>query len=181
MATIAPALEVVLKHEVDPVKGPYSNDPNDRGGPTCYGITIAVYRGFKPGATVEDLKNIPMAEVEMIYKANYWQPLVLDEIVDQVVATKIFDFGVNAGIGAASARAQRACRACGKTDIKVDGWIGPVSRKAINEIPSKDFLAAFKEQQRDHYLDIVRHNTTQLTFLYTWIRRAEWPLIGDIS
>lgn len=181
MATIGLALPTILNHEVDPVKGPFSDTPFDKGGPTNYGITIATYRSFKPGATVEQLKQMPMSEVEMIYAAGYWKPLGLDEVLDQMVATKIFDLAVNAGPGVASARAQRACQTCGKADIKVDGWIGPKTREAINSIPPKDFIAAFKEQQRDHYLDIVHHDHTQQRFLYTWIRRAEWPLLGKIS
>jgi lysozyme family protein len=180
MSTITAALPVILEHEVDPVKGPYCDVPFDHGGPTNYGITIAVYRNFKPGATVDDLKKITMEEVATIYAADYWKPIGLDEIVDQTVATKIFDMAVNAGPGAASARAQRACITCGQA-VTVDGWIGPKTRAAINGIPPKDFLAAFKEQQRDHYLDIVRHDHTQLAFLYTWIRRAEWPLLGSIA
>lgn len=180
MASINQALPVILKHEVDPVKGPYCDVPFDKGGPTNYGITIATYRSFHPGATVEDLKRMPMSEVETIYAAGYWKPIGLDAIKDQTVATKIFDLAVNAGPGVASARAQRACQACGK-QVAVDGWIGPKTLEAINSCDPKDFVAAFKEQQRDHYLDIVAHDTTQLRFLYTWIRRAEWPLIGNIG
>lgn len=180
MASINEALPVILKHEVDPVKGPYCDTPFDKGGPTNYGITIATYRSFKPGATVEQLKAMPMSEVEMIYAAGYWKPIGLDNVIDQTVATKIFDLAVNAGPGVASARAQRACIACGQ-QVTVDGWIGPNTLKAINACNPKDFVAAFKEQQRDHYLDIVAHDHTQLTFLYTWIRRAEWPLIGNIG
>jgi type VI secretion system secreted protein VgrG len=179
MANIAQALPIILKHEVDPVKGPFSDTPFDKGGPTNYGITIATYRRYKPGATVEDLKAMPMSEVEMIYKAGYWQPLGLDEIKDQTVATKIFDICVNGGPGEASALAQRACITCGRP-VKVDGWIGPETRTAINVIRPMEFLNAIKEQQRDFYMDIVQHDHTQLGFLYTWMRRSEWPLISEV-
>lgn len=180
MATIDKALPIILNHEVDPKKGPYSNHPDDKGGPTNYGITIATYRRFKPGATVEDLKQITMGEIEMIYASGYWRPLGLDEVQSQFVATKIFDICVNGGPGAASAIAQRACITCGK-DVKVDGWLGPKSRTVINSIPPKDLLNAIKEQQRDFYLDIVEHDKTQLAFLYVWMRRAEWPLLGTMK
>lgn len=180
MAAISPALQVVLSHEVDPRKGSYSNDPNDKGGPTNYGITIATYRRFFPGATVEDVKSMPMGHVEMIYTAGYWRPIGLDEIGDQNVATKIFDIGVNCGPGAASAMAQRACCALGR-DVKVDGWIGPKTREVINSISPFEFIQALKEQQRDYYLDIVEHDRSQLVFLYTWMRRAEWPLISTMK
>jgi lysozyme family protein len=180
MADIVKALPVILKHEVDPVTGPYCNTPNDKGGPTCYGITMATYRRYRPGATVEDLKNIQMSEVETIYKAGYWQPLGLDEIVSQAIATKLFDICVNGGPGTASALAQRACITCNRP-VKVDGWIGPASRNAINSISPIEFMNAIKEQQRDFYLDIVEHDRTQLDFLYTWMRRSEWPLITEMA
>jgi lysozyme family protein len=178
MSSFDIALPVILKHEVDPVLGPYCNVEEDHGGPTCYGVTIAEYRRYKPGATVEDLKNIPMSDVYTIFKANYWQPLGLDEVNSQIVATKLADIAINGGPGAASAIAQRACIACGQA-VKVDGWIGPNTRAAINAIPPKDLLVAIKEQQRDFYLDIVQHDKTQLTFLYNWMRRSEWPQPGE--
>jgi lysozyme family protein len=179
MADIKKALPIIFAHEVDPKLGPFCDTPGDKGGPTCYGVTIATYRRYKPGATVEDLKNIPMSDVEMIYRAGYWQPLALDEIQDQTVATKLMDVCINGGPGAVSALAQRACITCG-VPVAVDGWIGPATRAAINSIPPKDFLNAFKEQQRDFYLDICEHDHTQVRFLYTWMRRAEWPLLGTV-
>lgn len=179
MADISKAMPVVLAHEVDPKTGPFCDTPGDKGGPTNYGITIATYRRYKPGATVDDLKAMTMDEVTMIYRSGYWQPLGLDDIQDQTVATKLMDVCINGGPGAVSALAQRACITCGK-QVTVDGWIGPATRAAINSIPPKDFLNAFKEQQRDFYLDICEHDHTQVQFLYTWMRRAEWPMLGTV-
>jgi lysozyme family protein len=173
------ALLVILKHEVDPVKGPYCDVPFDKGGPTNYGITIATYRRYHPGATVDDLKTMPMSDVETIYMAGYWKPIRLDEVKDQYIATKIFDLCVNGGPGSASAIAQRACLTCGK-EVKVDGWIGTKSLDAINSCDPFIFIEAFKEQQRDFYLDIVDHDHTQLGFLRNWMRRSEWPSLSEL-
>ena len=175
MADISKALPVVLHHEVSPITGPYSNHPNDHGGPTCYGITLAEYQLYKPGATVEDLKHIPMSDVQTIYRANYWMVLGLDDILSQMVATKVFDICVNAGPGQATLLAQRACITCGQK-VEADGHMGPITRSAINKCDPTKFVVALKQGQANFYNAIVQHDPTQKVFLKGWLSRADWPV-----
>jgi lysozyme family protein len=87
-------LSRLLGHE-----GGYSNHPNDSGGPTKFGITIADYRKYiKPNATAADVQAMNVHEAKTIYRQQYWNAQRCDELpagIDYVV----FDYGVNSGLG----------------------------------------------------------------------------------
>lgn len=63
------ALQFVLKWE-----GGYVDNPNDKGGATNKGITQNTYNAWlkSNGKATKDVKNITQAEVEEIYRKNYW-------------------------------------------------------------------------------------------------------------
>ena len=78
------ALHFVLKWE-----GGYSNDPNDPGGETNFGICKKWY-------PFEDIKNMTRARAAKIYYENYWLKAGCDELPfpwDII----IFDTSVNMG------------------------------------------------------------------------------------
>jgi lysozyme family protein len=90
------ALQQVLKSE-----GGYTNDPKDPGGPTNFGITIADYRMYvNKNATVQDVKNMHLADAQSIYRSKYWNALQCDSLPSGVDYC-VFDYGVNSGIGRA--------------------------------------------------------------------------------
>lgn len=77
-------------------EGGWSDHPSDPGGATMKGITLTTYRRYKPGATKTQLRNIPMKDVEAIYRAGYWDTVNGDRLAAGVdLAT--FDAGVNSG------------------------------------------------------------------------------------
>lgn len=95
-STYDEALRRLLLHE-----GGYSNHPQDPGGPTNFGITIADYRKYlKPGASADDVRAIKLDEAKGIYRAKYWSALRCDEL-PAGIDDSIFDYGVNSGIGRA--------------------------------------------------------------------------------
>jgi len=62
------AVDFVLKHE-----GGYSNDPNDPGGETNFGIS----KRYHPDV---DVKNLTVEGAEQIYKAQYWDAYHCDDL-----------------------------------------------------------------------------------------------------
>ncbi len=87
-------LQRLLKDE-----GGYSNNPNDSGGPTNYGITIADYRKYiNKAGTASDVKNMTVDQAKSIYKSKYWDALDCDNLPSGVDYT-CFDYGVNSGLG----------------------------------------------------------------------------------
>lgn len=82
------ALKFTLFYE-----GGYSNDPNDPGGETKYGIC-------KRDHPAVDIKNLTVNQAEAIYRTDYWVPAGCDDIPDPLDMV-IFDIAVNQGVGRA--------------------------------------------------------------------------------
>ena len=80
-------------------EGGYSNDPNDAGGPTNFGITLKDYRLYiNKNGTAPDVKNMTVNQAKTIYKSKYWDALNCDSLPSGVDYT-CFDYGVNSGLG----------------------------------------------------------------------------------
>jgi len=163
MANFQKAFKYVLGNE-----GKYSNHPQDKGGPTNWGIIQSEYtRWLKRPASIDDMKAMPLAHAEAIYKAKYWTPLKCDQIVSDAVATAIFDQGVNRGIGWPPKKIQMIC------GVTQDGDIGPVTLKALNAMSETDFITKFEVIVEKSYRDIVARNPSQGVFLRGWLNRAK--------
>lgn len=100
--TFDDALRRLLMHE-----GGYSNHPNDPGGPTKFGITIHDYRKYvKLDATADDVRAMPVADAEAIYRDKYWDALRCDDL-PAGLDYAVFDYGVNSGVTRAAKVLQR--------------------------------------------------------------------------
>jgi lysozyme family protein len=149
------------------VEGNYSNDPFDHGGPTMYGITQATLAAFRGKPVSEaDVKNLSLNEAKMIYRSKYWNPLNLDQVKSPILATIIFDQGVNRGITSAAQGIQRC------VGTKVDGMIGPKTIEAINAKASRDLALDFVFDAQDFYGRLVQKDHTQARFLVGWLHRT---------
>lgn len=79
-------------------EGGYTNDPQDKGGPTNWGITIYDARAYwKKNATAEDVRAMPRSVAQDIYRAKYWNALNCDGLPAGLDYVE-FDYGVNSGI-----------------------------------------------------------------------------------
>lgn len=115
------SLESVLTHE-----GGFSNHRNDPGGATMKGITLGTYRRhYGRDLTVAQLKRIPDAHVETIYRKHYWDKCRCDELPSGV-DLMVFDAAVNSGITRSARWLQEVIV------VKKDGRIGPITVSAAN-------------------------------------------------
>lgn len=156
-------------------EGRLSNDRNDRGGLTKYGIigpTLATYQrktGLLAGRTVASLTQ---DEAVAIYRALYWR---YDTIEDRTVAIKLFDYGVNVGLTQAVLFAQRALVTLG-AEMKADGLWGPQTRDTLNRAVSiygvPRVLKAMCYHAAKFYLGLVDANRSQIDFIDGWLARA---------
>jgi lysozyme family protein len=124
-------IEELLERE-----GGYVNHPNDRGGPTIYGITEAVARAH--GYTGA-MRSLPREEAVAIYKRLYWLRPKFDSVEkrSQAVAAELFDTGVNMGPAVAVTFLQRALSALDReqkdyADLVPDVRIGPARLTALD-------------------------------------------------
>jgi len=170
-ATFFGAFEVTLQHE-----GGYVDDPVDLGGETNFGITAETARQHG----IEDVAAIVDSAVVAIYFSDYWAPLQLDTIAerDSLLATILFDFGVNAGPGRSGRALQRCLNAANRNgrswgDIPVDGIIGPRTLSAYQRYSSGSQLLTCVQAVRSyHYLDIIERRPANEKYFYGWFRRA---------
>lgn len=118
-------VRIVLAEE-----GVFSNDPNDPGGETWYGIARAFHPNISWPPTVEQAIEI--------YRHEYWQPVMADDLpppLDIAVA----DCAVNQGVPVAIRILQQTIGA------PVDGEIGPrtlgMARAAHGPGATADYFA----------------------------------------
>ncbi len=152
------SLALILKHE-----GLYIDHPQDPGGATMKGITLATFTDFKGRAmSKEELRAISDADVRAIYKSRYWDAVRADELKPGVDLLA-FDMAVNKGVGRAAKLMQRAA------GVTEDGALGPKSMAAINALDAADFIAKVSEARRDFYKSLK----TFPTFGKGWLRRVD--------
>ena len=158
MSNYNECLKIILMHE-----GGYVNHPKDPGGETNLGVTKRVYEEW--GGT-KDMKDLTIEDVEPIYKENYWNKIKGDDLPDGLDLC-VFDFGVNAGPGRAAKFLQKMI---GTT---VDGGIGPMTLKAVNEYVDengiKETITNYQNMRQEYYEGL----STFDTFGKGWTRRVE--------
>lgn len=114
------ALDQVLKHE-----GGYVNHPNDPGGPTNLGVTLANFKRYvDPKGTIDDLKKLTVAQARTVFERQYWDAVRGNQLPSGLDYA-VFDFAVNSG----PSRAAKFLQAV--VGVVQDGVIGPETLKAI--------------------------------------------------
>ncbi len=149
-------MPIILKHE-----GGYVNDPDDLGGETKYGITKRRYPNL-------DIKSLTSHEATNIYYRDFYKPLNLDLIEDDLLALHIFDMAINAG----KKRAVKLLQSC-LNGIAKDGVIGPRTAKLVHAASlNVDIVQVYKAKRYEYYykISLLRRNAK---FLKGWIRRVE--------
>ena len=111
-------------------EGGYSNDKNDPGGETIFGISKRAY-------PQEDMLFLTLDRAKEIYRRDYWDAIRADDL-PYPMNILIFDAAVNQGKKAAVRMLQEALK------IKQDGVIGQQTIKAAVASPDSvcaDFLS----------------------------------------
>jgi lysozyme family protein len=151
------ALAHVLAHE-----GSYSNHPDDPGGPTKYGITLADYRRYvKADANAADIRAMPLADARAIYRARYWAVLRCDDL-PAGLDYAVFDYGVNSGVSRAARVLQRI------VGVDDDAAIGPVTLAAVARRDAPPLIAALCDER----LTFLKSLKTWRVFGRGWGRRV---------
>lgn len=161
------------------LEGGYSNNAADSGGETMYGITIQVARA---NGYMGEMKLLPLSTAQHIYRRQYWEVLKLDEIsvMSPNLAKKLFDIGVNCGVGSAGQWLQRSLNIFNQQqkdypDLKVDGVLGPVSvmtlRSLMNrrqKVGEQIVFKALNALQGHHYITLAEKREKDETFTVGW-------------
>jgi len=166
MSNFDKAFEVVIGNE----KG-YVWDKNDRGGETKYGISKRSYPNL-------DIKNLTLNEARNIYYKDFWKTphMNLDKFPYDI-ALELFDTGVNLGMPTARKILQQALNVLNRNgrlfkDLRIDGWIGKKTLKAVSKVKTKELLKTLNGLQFMHYYQITEYDKIQEKFFGGWVMRT---------
>lgn len=165
-----------MKHILE-VEGGFSNNPNDRGGPTNFGITLGTLAAFRgKQVTIEELKNIKPDEVRDVYFKLFWQKFNLSLVKDTHMACIIFDQVVNRRAEAAIITLQTALNSEFGANLIVDGVLGLKTADAINKNDVYSLGMQFVKETQRFYVKLIKANPSQFEFMFTWMSRT-WRLL----
>lgn len=151
-------------------EGIFSDDKDDKGGATKYGISLELMRSLNPQAMATDIMALTMRQAEEIYERVFWRPAY--DLVPQNLAIRVFDIAVTSGQSDAAKCLQRALRACGHESIIDDGIIGGKTLAAVAITNTEALVASFRSEAAAHYRLVAAADNTQRKFLAGWLRRA---------
>ena len=166
-----PTTEQAVERALDKImhnEGGWADNPNDRGGPTNRGVTLATLQKLRLGATIDDLKALTDADARDIYRQTYIHAPLIDQLPPEIIP-QCADCSVNHGPPRAIKLLQLAL------GLAPDGIIGPVTLATADDAVAK-FGAAVNNQIADRrqafYNAIVANDPTQREWLAGWTIRC---------
>lgn len=167
-------------------EGGYVNDPDDPGGATKYGVTLATLRRLRLDLTGDrrinraDVRAMTRERARDIYIRDYFLRPQIDKLPETLQAS-VFDMTVNAGANGVKIL-QRLLRDMGHR-VAIDGAIGPQTLRAtalaFEEAPGH-ITDAYGIARRNYYYALGDRRRKLRKFARRrdggkggWIKRAE--------
>lgn len=152
------AISAILAHE-----GGYCNEPDDPGGPTNWGITIADARKYWKGdASAADVRAMPLPVAKDIYRKHYAFPVRYNDL-PAGVDYSVLDYGINSGTGRAGKVLRRLCGLPDNTSAIDDTVIAAVLKRK-----PADLIEAINSER----LAFLRTLKNWPTYQNGWTRRV---------
>lgn len=179
--TFEKAIEHTLRFE-----GGYVNDPDDPGGATKYGISLRylLARGEIEAfdydgdgdVDADDVKRLTPADARLIYRERFWNESIAG-IPSEMLAVKVFDFGVNMGPKQATRLLQRAVNdnSAQGSRLVVDGSFGPRTRSAVTEVDVArpwHLVYDLEHHAARFYYGLAEKRRSSRKYLFGWLRRC---------
>lgn len=161
-------------------EGGYVNHPDDKGGPTNWGITQATARAH---GYVGDMRDLTRQQALDILTADYWTGPRFDLVseVSPVIAAELCDTGVNMGPSVQTKWFQRWLNVFNiqgslYPELIADGFIGPrtisalkvtcldAGRRRAGNAPGSEL------QRGQRYLELAEQRSANETFVYGWVK-----------
>ena len=184
MAEFKKILEETLLNE-----GGFSDDPNDNGGMTLFGIARNKNPQWAGWREVDQIiksngwnsKNDDhwsliakackrIEGVEAFYRINFWNKMKGEYIFANSIAQTIFDYGVNTGMKTAVKNVQRTLK------IIDDGDFGPKTLEALNKFIMNESLYKWSEEftlrKLLRYVKIVTNESENIKYMFGWTSRS---------
>jgi lysozyme family protein len=154
-----PSIESII-NDILKREGPATNDPNDHGGPTAFGIS----KKANPEAWADG--KVTEAEAREIYARKYVDWPGFNQIHNPYLKAQLVDFGVNSGPQLAIMKLQEVL------GVDVDGIIGPQTLSALDRADDRHTNNGLVAARIKMMGRIVKRDVSQLTYLNGWLNRA---------
>jgi lysozyme family protein len=171
MAEFREAFDFMMSHEDAARSGVVTHDGDGR---TRFGICERFYphlsEAFWYGSA-----NFALHCASAIYLHDYWDKLRLGQVIDQAVASKLFDMAVNMGRRQATIFAQRAAKGLLFGSAKapeVDGVMGDKTISALNSCPPASLVEALCNLSKIFFQEAADKNPAKAVDLKGWLKRA---------
>lgn len=155
------AIDEVLNHE----GSEFTDNPDDNGGPTKFGITQKDIEFYGLPSGVDDIKSLTKEAAEEIYRKHFWQTMSMDRANSALVATVILDQAVLVGIWVAVRKIQNMI------GVPADGALGEKSWNEISKYDDRVFCFNFLRQMSEYYVK-VSYQRRNVVFLEGWESRV---------
>lgn len=139
------------------VEGGYVDDPDDRGGPTNYGISQRAHPDL-------DVAHLTIEEAETVYWSRYWLLARCDKLpepLDLALFDSVCQHGVKPGVKLL----QQVLR------VIIDGDNGPVTQAAAHARTAACVLNDLLTSRALLYCDLTVAISSQSKFLRGWLHR----------
>ncbi|HEY6927442.1 MAG TPA: glycosyl hydrolase 108 family protein [Steroidobacteraceae bacterium] len=183
---IGASIDRVLAEE----SGKFTNDPNDAGGPTKWGITLAELADFRGHpVAVSDVEALTREEAWSILYAKYVRAPKFDQIskLSMVIAAKLIDAGVLFGQPTVIIWLQRCLnafnlRAKRYSDVAIRGAVGPDTLDALRAFLAwrgKEgegvLLEAITCMEGERAIELAEKRLQDEDYVYGWILKRVLP------
>jgi len=172
-------IQKIIAGVIDREKG-YANNPNDAGGETMWGITIATARR---NGYMGPMREMPREVAEAIYMKEYvtGPGFAKVAVTSMAIAEELVDSGVNCGPSRPGKWLQRTLNLLNRQaqlfpDLVVDGVLGPATQLALVYMlehrgadGEKVILRALNCQQGVYYMEITENRAANEEFFFGWI------------
>lgn len=160
----------------------YSDDPEDSGGETVWGIARNHWPKWEGWRLVDLARAQPGfpenlrangeldAAVRRFYRVEFWLSTRCDQIAAPI-ADKLFELAVNTGTKPAGELLQIALTSLGHP-VTIDGAVGPATVAAAGAIAPGAIRSAIQAAQAGYYLGIVAAKPSKRRFRNGWLARA---------
>ena len=174
-------LKEKIINQIIETEGGYTNNPNDSGGETNWGITKATAEAH---GYFGDMKKLEREIAFEIFSKTYWDINKLSSIeeLSSPVAEEIADTGVNMGTGVSAIFFQRCLNVLNSrekyySDIKVDGLIGQRTLLSLLTYLKKRgkegeevLLSMLNSLQGAKYIELAEWREKDEVFIYGWFK-----------
>lgn len=151
-------------------EGEWSNDPDDAGGATMRGVTMATYEAYcrrkgYPKPTIERLRSISREQWEDVFRTMYWDRWQGDNIKNQSVANMLVDWLWCSGKWGIEIP-QRVL------GVSIDGKVGKSTLQALNVREPRILFERLRDERKGFLNRIAVARPSSRKFLQGWLNRV---------